>query len=152
MDPPGPNAPLSDGCGNSTQPTASALAALRAWTAAGVPAEKLVLGVPSYGYISRTGARRLRTRGSDPLEDGGDSNDGGDSGDDGAWASAFFQQDAAQTRMGVEGVTVVRNSDGGTDGGMTKTARPLSLSGSLRRLPSQMHRDNPSMQDPHQRR
>ncbi|EJF61166.1 glycoside hydrolase [Dichomitus squalens LYAD-421 SS1] len=61
-DQPGPNAPLSDACSNSTQPGASALAALRAWTAAGFPASQLVLGVPSYGYLSRSSATRLRTR------------------------------------------------------------------------------------------
>ena len=61
-DPPGPNAPLSDQCGNSTQPAASALAALRAWTGAGFPAAQLVLGVPSYGYVSRSSASRLRVR------------------------------------------------------------------------------------------
>ncbi|EIW62034.1 glycoside hydrolase [Trametes versicolor FP-101664 SS1] len=62
-DTPGPNAPLGDACSNSTQGSASALAALRTWTAAGFPASQLVLGVPSYGYISRTSAALLRTRG-----------------------------------------------------------------------------------------
>lgn len=59
---PGPNAPLSDACRNSTQPTANAEAAIKAWTAAGVPPSKLVLGVPSYGYISTSPATRLRQR------------------------------------------------------------------------------------------
>ncbi|KZT74309.1 glycoside hydrolase family 18 protein [Daedalea quercina L-15889] len=59
---PGPNAPLSDGCQNSTQPAASAVAAVKAWTAAGFPANQLVLGVPSYGYISQSSATRLRQR------------------------------------------------------------------------------------------
>ncbi|PCH41122.1 glycoside hydrolase family 18 protein [Wolfiporia cocos MD-104 SS10] len=59
---PGPNAPLDDACGNSTQPAQNAAAALAAWTAAGVPAAQLVLGVPSYGYVSRSDATRLRTR------------------------------------------------------------------------------------------
>ncbi|KAJ7228536.1 glycoside hydrolase [Mycena pura] len=59
---PGPNAPLSDACGNSSQPEASAKAGVRAWTAAGFPASKLVLGVPSYGYLSHSTATRLRTR------------------------------------------------------------------------------------------
>ncbi|KAA1466348.1 glycoside hydrolase family 18 protein [Dentipellis sp. KUC8613] len=83
---PGPNAPLSDACHNSTQPGASADAAVRAWTAAGFPPNKLVLGVPSYGYISKSSATRLRgrqaaddasTSGSDG---GGGSDDGNDSG------------------------------------------------------------------------
>ncbi|KAH9966089.1 glycoside hydrolase family 18 protein [Russula dissimulans] len=59
---PGPNAPLSDACGNSTQPTASAFAGINAWIEAGVPPGKLVLGVPSYGYISPSTATRLRQR------------------------------------------------------------------------------------------
>ncbi|TFY60795.1 hypothetical protein EVJ58_g4912 [Rhodofomes roseus] len=41
---PGPNAPLSDACHNSTQPVASAAAAVRAWTSAGFPVDQLVLG------------------------------------------------------------------------------------------------------------
>ena len=59
---PGPNAPLHDGCGNSTQADANAVAAFQAWTAANFPPCKLVLGVPSYGYISTSHAERLRTR------------------------------------------------------------------------------------------
>ncbi|KAI0832337.1 glycoside hydrolase [Trametes gibbosa] len=63
---PGPNAPLGDACHNSTQAGASALAALRTWTAAGFPASQLVLGVPSYGYLSRSSAAALRTRAAPP--------------------------------------------------------------------------------------
>ena len=59
---PGPNAPLSDACQNSTQPNSNADMAIRTWTAAGFPAEKLVLGVPSYGYVSKSTATQLRTR------------------------------------------------------------------------------------------
>lgn len=59
---PGPNAPLYDSCGNSTQPEASALASYKAWTNSGFPASKLVLGLPAYGYVQRTGAQRLRNR------------------------------------------------------------------------------------------
>lgn len=45
----GPNAPLNDAC-EPTQPgPGSAESAVKAWTAAGMPAEKIVLGVPSYG-------------------------------------------------------------------------------------------------------
>ncbi|KAL4260222.1 glycosyl hydrolase 18 family protein [Pleurotus pulmonarius] len=61
-DNPGPNAPFFNSCGNSTQPEASALAGFTAWTAAGFPASKIVLGVPSYGYISRSNAQTLRQR------------------------------------------------------------------------------------------
>ncbi|PPR07215.1 hypothetical protein CVT26_012648 [Gymnopilus dilepis] len=59
---PGPNAPLYDACGNSTQPAGSALGSYTAWTQASFPAYKLVLGLPSYGYISSSSARFLRTR------------------------------------------------------------------------------------------
>ncbi|KAF8812560.1 glycoside hydrolase family 18 protein [Phlegmacium glaucopus] len=59
---PGPNAPLHDACGNSTQADANAVAAFQAWTTAKFPPCKLVLGVPSYGYISTSHAERLRTR------------------------------------------------------------------------------------------
>ena len=59
---PGPNAPLHDACGNSTQADANAVAAFQAWTAAKFPPCKLVLGLPSYGYISTSHAERLRTR------------------------------------------------------------------------------------------
>lgn len=59
---PGPNAPLNDECGNSTQKTASALAAVETWTKAGFPASQIVLGVPSYGYISRSSAQTLHSR------------------------------------------------------------------------------------------
>ncbi|KAJ7044469.1 glycoside hydrolase family 18 protein [Mycena alexandri] len=61
---PGPNAPLSDYCENSSQPEANAVAAYNAWTAAGFPPRKLVLGVPSYAYISNSNATKLRTRAS----------------------------------------------------------------------------------------
>ena len=58
----GPNAPLDDACQNSTQPAANAVAAINAWTAAGIPPRQLVLGVPSYGYVSRSDATRLQQR------------------------------------------------------------------------------------------
>lgn len=71
---PGPNAPLGkcdttastydhvlssrhfkgNLCGTSTQPKASAQAALSQWTAAGFPASKLLLGLPLYGYVSQS--------------------------------------------------------------------------------------------------
>ncbi|RDB22591.1 Chitinase A1 [Hypsizygus marmoreus] len=59
---PGPNAPMFDHCQNSTQPEANAVAAYDAWTKAGFPASKLVLGVPSYGYVSQSSASSLRQR------------------------------------------------------------------------------------------
>ncbi|KAG1815525.1 glycoside hydrolase family 18 protein [Suillus subaureus] len=60
--PPGPNAPLYDGCGNSTQPSQNAVAGYNAWTLAGFPANKLVLGIPAYGYVSNIGIDHLRQR------------------------------------------------------------------------------------------
>ncbi|KAF8329382.1 chitinase [Cantharellus anzutake] len=47
----GPNAPLNDSCVATTpQSAGSAVSAVQAWTEAGFPLEKLVLGVPSYGH------------------------------------------------------------------------------------------------------
>jgi chitinase len=60
---PGPNAPLRDGCHNSTQPDASASASIAAWTKAGLRADQITLGLPSYGYIQTSSARRLIQRG-----------------------------------------------------------------------------------------
>jgi len=59
---PGPNSALNDACHNSTQPSANAMSSIQIWTKAGFPANQLVLGVPSYGYISRSSATRLRAR------------------------------------------------------------------------------------------
>ncbi|KAJ6628768.1 glycoside hydrolase [Mycena sp. CBHHK59/15] len=59
---PGPNAPLYDACNNSSQPGASAVGGYNAWTSAGMPASQMVLGVPSYGYLSASTAKSLRTR------------------------------------------------------------------------------------------
>lgn len=60
---PGPNAPLYDRCQNSTQPDMSAYAGFHAWTSAGFPASQIVLGLPSYGYVSKSTTNRLRQRG-----------------------------------------------------------------------------------------
>jgi chitinase len=56
---PGPNAPLSNACGTSSQPADSAQAALNQWTKAGFPANKLLLGLPTYGYVSQSTATHL---------------------------------------------------------------------------------------------
>ncbi|KAG8687376.1 hypothetical protein FRC08_011997 [Ceratobasidium sp. 394] len=66
---PGPNAPLRDGCHNSTQPDASASASAAAWTKAGLPANKITLGLPSYGYVQSSGASRLVQRSEGRLEE-----------------------------------------------------------------------------------
>ncbi|PPR01818.1 hypothetical protein CVT24_001682 [Panaeolus cyanescens] len=64
---PGPNAPLGDLCGSSNQPKANAHAALTQWTKAGFPASKLILGLPLYGYVSRSSAKKLSGSGSPGL-------------------------------------------------------------------------------------
>ncbi|KAF8450557.1 glycoside hydrolase superfamily [Boletus edulis BED1] len=60
--PPGPNAPLSNACGSSSEPSQNAVGGYNAWTSAGFPPSKIVLGVPSYGYIIESNARRLSAR------------------------------------------------------------------------------------------
>ncbi|KZW04057.1 glycoside hydrolase [Exidia glandulosa HHB12029] len=59
---PGSNAPLDDGCHNSTQPFATARAAVATWTKAGFPASQIILGIPSYGYISQSSATYLHNK------------------------------------------------------------------------------------------
>ncbi|KAJ1309099.1 hypothetical protein OPQ81_004777 [Rhizoctonia solani] len=59
---PGPNAPLRDGCHNSTQPDASASASVAAWMAAGFPPHQITLGLPSYGYVQTSEAKKLIQR------------------------------------------------------------------------------------------
>ncbi|KAK2460378.1 hypothetical protein APHAL10511_007543 [Amanita phalloides] len=56
---PGPNSPLGDLCGTSTQPHASAKAALHQWSAAGFPASKMLLGLPLYGYACQSSKTTL---------------------------------------------------------------------------------------------
>ncbi|KAF5353740.1 hypothetical protein D9758_008635 [Tetrapyrgos nigripes] len=46
----GPNAPLNDTCAAPDNQQGSAVSAIKAWTDAGVPLEKIVLGVASYGH------------------------------------------------------------------------------------------------------
>ncbi|KAF9268097.1 glycoside hydrolase family 18 protein [Marasmius fiardii PR-910] len=65
---PGPNAPLHDACKNSTVPNSSAAAGFDAWTKANFPARQLVLGLPSYGYISKSTKTHLRVRSDEPLQ------------------------------------------------------------------------------------
>ena len=56
---PGPNAPLSNACGNSTQPLANAYAAVSSWNTAGMSTEQILLGVPAYGYLQISNANSL---------------------------------------------------------------------------------------------
>ncbi|KAF9484198.1 glycoside hydrolase family 18 protein [Pholiota conissans] len=51
---PGPNAPIGDLCKTSKQPVASAQGAFAQWTNAKMPAAQLLLGVPLYGYVSKS--------------------------------------------------------------------------------------------------
>lgn len=45
----GPNAPLQDSCAPTQNQLGSGASAVKAWTAAGFPANQILLGVPSYG-------------------------------------------------------------------------------------------------------
>ncbi|GAA5992699.1 hypothetical protein JCM10908_006887 [Rhodotorula pacifica] len=56
---PGANAPLSNACENSLQPNANMVSAISAWESAGMPANKIVMGVPGYGYVSSSYATSL---------------------------------------------------------------------------------------------
>lgn len=50
---------LGNLCGTSKQPQATAKSAFVQWTAAGMPASKLLLGLPLYGYVSKSVAKKL---------------------------------------------------------------------------------------------
>jgi chitinase len=76
---PGPNAPLTDSCHNSTQPLANAQAAIKSWNEAGFPLDQITLGVPAYGYISKSSVTRLSQRSmklDSPDPNKGDSDSG----------------------------------------------------------------------------
>ncbi|KAI9001092.1 glycoside hydrolase [Trametes punicea] len=138
---PGPNAPLSDSCKNSTQGSASALAAVRAWTAAGFPASKLVLGVPSYGYLSRSSASFLRTRAIFPRARSGRSRkqkgrrarDQRRAGHSRVldWVGALV--DKTKDKILPAGQTLIVNEDGGTDDGQVQF-RELVRQGAVRAM------------------
>lgn len=49
----GPNAPLDDTCALSVDQRGSAVSAVKAWTSAKFPVNKIVLGVASYGHSFR---------------------------------------------------------------------------------------------------
>ncbi|BGP38961.1 hypothetical protein JCM10450v2_002918 [Rhodotorula kratochvilovae] len=56
---PGPNAPLRDDCSGSLQPNANMQSAINLWTKAGMPASKILMGIPAYGYVSSSSAKTL---------------------------------------------------------------------------------------------
>ncbi|GAA5927503.1 hypothetical protein JCM3775_006001 [Rhodotorula graminis] len=56
---PGPNAPLRDDCPGSLQPGANMQSAIDTWTKAGMPASKILMGIPAYGYVSSSSATSL---------------------------------------------------------------------------------------------
>ncbi|TNY19076.1 glycoside hydrolase [Rhodotorula diobovata] len=56
---PGPNAPLRDDCSGSLQPNANMQSAIDTWTDAGMPASKILMGIPAYGYVSSSSATSL---------------------------------------------------------------------------------------------
>jgi len=64
----GPNAPLNDTCAPAADQQGSAVSAVKAWTAAGFPADQIVLGVASYGHSFLVEeAQALVSPGSDAL-------------------------------------------------------------------------------------
>jgi chitinase len=130
---PGPNAPLSNSCGSSAQPLANAEAAIRSWTSAGFSPKQLVLGIPAYGYISRSTAKQLASRdegAGNSTSGGGTSGDGGNASDNGedlainAVDSVELTSDDGSSDGGqvsfqalVRQGALVRNNGGGYDGG-----------------------------------
>ena len=60
----GPNAPLDDSCASPANQIGSAASAVKAWTDAGMPANKLVLGVPAYGHSFRVRRKDAFVQGS----------------------------------------------------------------------------------------
>jgi chitinase len=63
----GPNAPLDDSCAPSYAQIGSATSSIKAWTAAGMPANQIVLGVPSYGYAFSVTPENAFIPGSDSV-------------------------------------------------------------------------------------
>ena len=128
---PGPNAPLSNACHNSTQSGASAVAAVMSWTSAGFPASKIVMGVPSYGYISRSGATTLMTRSFSrskrampshvPMHIDGASQSAASEAEISTFGEDPFEDPLAQVQgSSSSSAYMVRNEDGGTEDGQVQ--------------------------------
>lgn len=60
----GPNAPLDDTCAPPAYQDGSAVSAVKAWTAAGMPLNKIVLGVAAYGHSYRVKPHDAFVKGS----------------------------------------------------------------------------------------
>ena len=80
----GPNAPLNDTCAAPVNQQGSAVNAIQAWTGAGLPKDRLVLGVAAYGHsflvnktVALTGQGELAAYPPfEPEQPRGDSTDG----------------------------------------------------------------------------
>jgi chitinase len=64
------DATLGDLCNTSGQPQANAKAAFSQWTKAGMPASKLLLGLATYGYVSKSKKKKLSGSSASPLAPG----------------------------------------------------------------------------------
>ncbi|PLW08696.1 hypothetical protein PCANC_22526 [Puccinia coronata f. sp. avenae] len=56
---PGPNAPFSNGCEDSSQPGANMVSSIKTWTSAGFPRQKILMGLAAYGYINHASVNTL---------------------------------------------------------------------------------------------
>lgn len=56
---PGPNAPFTNKCADTSQPGGNMVSAITSWTDAGFPADKILMGLPAYGYINWSAATKL---------------------------------------------------------------------------------------------
>ncbi|WAQ91863.1 hypothetical protein PtA15_15A255 [Puccinia triticina] len=56
---PGPNAPFSNGCEDSSQPGANMVSSIKTWTSAGFPRQKILMGLAAYGYINHASVTTL---------------------------------------------------------------------------------------------
>ncbi|KAG2071194.1 glycoside hydrolase [Suillus decipiens] len=65
----GPNAPLNDTCASPANQRGSAVSAVKAWTAAGMPINMIVLGVASYGHSFSVSPSAAFDSGSKPTPD-----------------------------------------------------------------------------------
>jgi len=63
----GPNAPLNDTCAASPNQAGSAVSAVQKWQKAGIPLEKIVLGVATYGHSFRVNKADAFVTGSTTL-------------------------------------------------------------------------------------